>query len=474
MGRIAPRTDPYSSPTRQQRHYKTKRDQILRQLCKASYINASHFAIIWTNSRGEVETFASELFQAKLGSWFPKDVVQDASATALSRRNARSKASRSSVVEKENVKEESEDGEGEDWNGADIVSHPVQHTQMNVVEDPPPLPLPLPAVGSMRAPVLRRTTSLPGPVEYSHVKERGRSVSFAPGTGGRAGGKRAREEEGPQEKRYRAIFVGDGAAMHIFFETRLRQLQQLVCKIVAKAWIKVVEPKKQTKYPYNRGELGRPAWWPAQARHKEPDHLMKPERLVLLMTMLRCGMARVSRLELATAEVGAAIPPDKWELLREIYRVAKEEEKLRDGLIGPASRVFLKEEPDLEQDTSLEQEQDALVKEELPQLPQQPQQEPDGFFDYPPFDMDQLPATPGQQRAQMYLVWQQNLQYHASLGALVPPQSLARHSHRWHALPPAEASSSPRLPTPLKRRPTDTPGSVAAVSFSEFLEQSPR
>jgi hypothetical protein len=75
---------------------------------------------------------------------------------------------------------------------------------------------------------------------------------------------------------YKPLTIGNPAEVTIFLETRFRQLQQLCCKIVAKAWIKVIEPKKQTRYPYNRGEESKPDWWPDDVRHKEPDHLMKP------------------------------------------------------------------------------------------------------------------------------------------------------------------------------------------------------
>ena len=75
---------------------------------------------------------------------------------------------------------------------------------------------------------------------------------------------------------YKPLMIGNSEEVTTFLETRFRQLQQLCCKIVAKAWIKVIEPKKQTRYPYNRGEESKPDWWPIDVRHKEPDHLMKP------------------------------------------------------------------------------------------------------------------------------------------------------------------------------------------------------
>lgn len=63
--------------------------------------------------------------------------------------------------------------------------------------------------------------------------------------------------------------------LRAWYIAKFEELQQQTCKIIIKSWIKVIEPKKQTRYPYNRGEDGKPAWWPDHVRHKEPDHLVK-------------------------------------------------------------------------------------------------------------------------------------------------------------------------------------------------------
>ncbi|KAG0126525.1 hypothetical protein HOY82DRAFT_581011 [Tuber indicum] len=144
-----------------------------------------------------------------------------------------------------------------------------------------------------------------------------------------------------EEIEYKGLDITNEEEVNTFFETRLRQMQQLVCKVVAKCWIKVIEPKKQSNFPYNRGEESKPSWWPPNARHKEPDHLMKPERLRLLLTMLRCRKVPVSKLEAATAEATAHIPPEKAPLLEEIYRVAKMEERYRSGGLAPGTLCFV-------------------------------------------------------------------------------------------------------------------------------------
>lgn len=84
--------------------------------------------------------------------------------------------------------------------------------------------------------------------------------------------------------------IGDSDKLLVFYETAFRALQQLNCRQIAKAFIKVIEPRKQVKHPYNGGkappgsapgekgdpEKTKPDWWPTGVTHKEPDHLKKP------------------------------------------------------------------------------------------------------------------------------------------------------------------------------------------------------
>ena len=83
--------------------------------------------------------------------------------------------------------------------------------------------------------------------------------------------------------------IDDEDAVINFYKTRFLQMQQIPCKIVNKTWVKVVQPKKQARHPYNggrkaveagdagNGELTKPDWWPPEGtRHREPDHIQKP------------------------------------------------------------------------------------------------------------------------------------------------------------------------------------------------------
>lgn len=70
-----------------------------------------------------------------------------------------------------------------------------------------------------------------------------------------------------------------------FLVQRLRKMQQLAVKKIAKAWIKGICPKKQAKFPYQNkkgeetpGFMPRvPGWWPdtSSCRFIEPDHIRR-------------------------------------------------------------------------------------------------------------------------------------------------------------------------------------------------------
>jgi hypothetical protein len=76
------------------------------------------------------------------------------------------------------------------------------------------------------------------------------------------------------------VQLGDTEALRAFYERCLKDMQQSGCKVLGKAWVKLLEPKKQSTYPYTKGTEGAPLWWPLRhpvtnVRHKEPDHLHK-------------------------------------------------------------------------------------------------------------------------------------------------------------------------------------------------------
>ncbi|PWN37111.1 uncharacterized protein FA14DRAFT_10053 [Meira miltonrushii] len=380
MPRIPVRTEPYTSPSRQHRHYKNKRDQVLRALGKAAYINGSHFAIMWVSARGDVETYASEALQGRLDDWFIKrGITDEAKELVRASRNSLTRAPPPAFdIDDENF-DDDEDAASDDEtrtlgrslkmsqsadntpllqsdvfgeNRPTLERSASTTTNMRArrmmapldtngandfyrgTQDPSsagtPLSVPHSAMGmSFRSPFgfeneflpvphtapLRNDLPLPSPYMRTPFSRTMSSSILG---------------SAPQSAKLVETTFKNAAARTAFLELRFSQLQQGMCKTVAKAWIKVIEPKKQTRCPYNKGEEGKPDWWPEGVRHKEPDHLMKPERHELLLTILRSSKIKVARLQLATAEVVALIKADKVSLLMDVYRIAREEEKMRE------------------------------------------------------------------------------------------------------------------------------------------------
>jgi hypothetical protein len=81
----------------------------------------------------------------------------------------------------------------------------------------------------------------------------------------------------------RGIRINDSKGLWNFYDQRFKSCQQSACKLIAKAWVKLVEPKKQSTHPYTGSDEKAPDWWPKpwgttkedKVRHKEPDHLYK-------------------------------------------------------------------------------------------------------------------------------------------------------------------------------------------------------
>ncbi|ENH70668.1 hypothetical protein FOC1_g10012602 [Fusarium oxysporum f. sp. cubense race 1] len=139
----------------------------------------------------------------------------------------------------------------------------------------------------------------------------------------------------------------------------------------AKAWVKAVEPKKQSTHPYTGSDEKAPDWWPKpwgptkedKVRHKEPDHLYKRERVHLLNHILRMIVEpnktqhpdiqklnlNVKKLEEITIEALSGFFADKDNpanakkrpFLNEIFKVAKQQERYKDGMIDGTTEVFV-------------------------------------------------------------------------------------------------------------------------------------
>lgn len=101
-----------------------------------------------------------------------------------------------------------------------------------------------------------------------------------------------------RQKIYKTIVIDPHNKLDVknYLYNCFEEFQQIPCKLLSKAWIKLIEPRKQSKYPYKQGDSSKPYWWPANCIHREPDHLKKDERISLLINILRIFKQRESEL----------------------------------------------------------------------------------------------------------------------------------------------------------------------------------
>ncbi|KAJ5769728.1 uncharacterized protein N7511_001779, partial [Penicillium nucicola] len=140
------------------------------------------------------------------------------------------------------------------------------------------------------------------------------------------------------------IAVNNKSLLRKYYEKVFQNLQQTNCRVIAKAYVRLVEPRKQAQYPYNgrktvagktqqlSPEETKPPWWPPGVSHREPDHLPKAERIALLVHIL-CELRTSHRITAQKLkDAGQPIqqhisPIERLQLLDEIYRVKEEEEE---------------------------------------------------------------------------------------------------------------------------------------------------
>lgn len=284
MPRIPVRTTPYHSLPRCTRHYKSKRDLILKALGKATFINGSQFVIAWISPKGEVDTYASELLQSAVNGKDP-NVVSILNRPELDRETVRVKGEmmkrwdevrrleeigQAPVLEDDGSDEVAEmNGGGED-DSVEVISGVEFDPDQTLVDDheidmkflvdpaPHPLTLSIPSV-AIPGPSSSSTT-----VSSKKVTSAGMMSAF-PAT--------ATRQSTPGPQLYNITLKPE--EIETYYCARFAALQQHTCKLVVKNWIKIIEPKKQMKFPYNKGEEVKPDWWPAGVRHREPDHLSK-------------------------------------------------------------------------------------------------------------------------------------------------------------------------------------------------------
>ncbi|KAJ5322757.1 hypothetical protein N7452_011046 [Penicillium brevicompactum] len=152
--------------------------------------------------------------------------------------------------------------------------------------------------------------------------------------------------------------IGDSAKVQHYYESALKHFQQLNCRMVAKAFIKFIEPRKQVRHPYNGGkpppgspagtvadpERTKPEWWPPGVMHKEPDHLRKEFRIELLIHIIRklgyIGVTADKLKEVAGDTKRSLKHPSHVEIIYEILRVRKMEERFERGEVDSNMIVY--------------------------------------------------------------------------------------------------------------------------------------
>ncbi|KAG4432279.1 hypothetical protein IFR05_012227 [Cadophora sp. M221] len=187
----------------------------------------------------------------------------------------------------------------------------------------------------------------------------------------------------PTKQRPTTLRIGNDKELEKFYHARFQELQTLPCKIMAKAFVRVVEPRKHSRYPYSKGQINAPPWWPAlsgtnSVRHKDPDHLFKQERIQLLIHILRMTVEPVTtqhpsfqdqdlsvqKLEDVSYEALSSWFKDpenpenmfRAPLIRELFKVAKYEEKFKNGEIDADTKISVMYLGSLEEESGEDEE----------------------------------------------------------------------------------------------------------------------
>ncbi|KAK4192085.1 hypothetical protein QBC35DRAFT_485593 [Podospora australis] len=196
--------------------------------------------------------------------------------------------------------------------------------------------------------------------------------------------------------------IGDSDAVWNFYKRSFEAVQQLACKIIAKAFIKTIAPRKQTKHPYTSGEVKKPDWWPRDrtekgrhVEHKEPDHTSKDQRVHLLCHLLRLVVEPNARQHPDLRPLGITVSTLEraamdqlfsfWEnpkneakrpFLAEIFKVAKHEARFKRDECDANTTIYVtaqgpRGEPspsDDEEDDHMEDNEEMTRDESAPPL----------------------------------------------------------------------------------------------------------
>lgn len=109
----------------------------------------------------------------------------------------------------------------------------------------------------------------------------------------------------------------------------LELFKQDNCSVVTRAFIRYIEPHKQTRHLCN-GKT-KPGWWSPDVSYNGPDQLGKPSKA----DYTKLPRLFVSYILILTYVVSGSQlkEPSRLELIYDILRVGKTEEQLEDGAL---------------------------------------------------------------------------------------------------------------------------------------------
>jgi len=258
MPRIPVRTTPYTTLPRCTRHYKAKRDLILKQLGKATFINGSQFVVAFISPKGEVDAYASECLQDNLT---PRDSVTPCIIN-------KPELDRLAVSIKADLQRKWADTERREKLGqAPVMIEDAADVDEDEVDN-----------SRSTSPFDNETTLVGDEIDFKHlINEDALTIKKVEPVHLTCNSEVSTRVSTPTQEQDRALWPVSMALCDVekYYEGRFNDIQQNACKLICKNWVKLIEPKKQVNHPYNAGEASRPAWWPATSRHREPDHLSK-------------------------------------------------------------------------------------------------------------------------------------------------------------------------------------------------------
>jgi hypothetical protein len=331
MPRIPVRTTPYSTLPRCTRHYKAKRDLILKQLGKATFINGSQFVIAFISPKGDVDAYASEMLQPSLREASGPCCLNKPELEALA-----------ITIKAQMVKRWAE------YERLEKLGQAVPKMEVDVTDTADVDELEAVEGGESRSvsPDDNDTTLVGDEIDYKHLINEDALTSIKkvePTPAMPCNSEVSTRVSTPTSERHLWPVTMALKEVEQYYENRFNDIQQNACKLVCKNWVKLIEPKKQVNHPYNAGEASRPDWWPSIARHREPDHLSKQgtsccptnigladntERIALLIAILRSPVPGPKRLDLGLSELTVHVDGARRNVLREMLQVREEEAKL--------------------------------------------------------------------------------------------------------------------------------------------------